>query len=306
MSDCRQYQELLEDFLAGEIVASDLADLRGHCDRCRECAELLELHEGLLAMGEEIPEPDQDDLDDVREAVLERVSPRTSFRMDLGRLWRAHPVAAGFSVAAALACAVFLGRWSPVVQTDGEDQLLAVINQQAARQSGLEDYWNAPLSFANVTVRPQADGQLALSFDVSRHLDVQAAADSPLAREVLMHAILEPSSLGSRFGAMDVTPQIMDRQLEEAVAFTMHNDPSLTVRLNALAALARYPYDGRIQDAMLQTLKQDSEVQMRLLALEHLTRQHVGQETIRNTVYEAGLASDVAVLQHLSAISEEF
>ncbi len=305
MSDCRQYQEILEDFLAGEIAANDLADLQNHCDRCRECADLLEIHESLLAVSEEIPEPDLDELDDVREAILERAVPRASFRVDLDRLWRGHPLATSLSIAAALACVVLLGRWSPVSQVVDDDLMLAAIDQQATRQAGLSDYWDAPLSFANVSVRPQADGRLAFSFDVSRHIDVQTAADSPLAREVLLHAILEPSSPGSRFGALDITPQITDRRLADAVAYTMHNDPSLTVRLNALAALARYPYDGRVQDALLQTLKQDPEVQMRLLALEHLTRQHVGQETIRNAVNEAGLASDAAVLEHLSTLSAE-
>ena len=114
-----------------------------------------------------------------------------------------------------------------------------------AQQTGLDSYWDSQFTFANVSVRPQGQGQLALSFDACRHVDLQVAQDSPLAREVLLHAIMEPSSLGSRLQAMEVTPAISDGRLKDALIFTMLNDQNAAVRLNALSVLARYPYDQK-------------------------------------------------------------
>lgn len=314
MSQCRPYQSLLEDLLAGTISAADHDTLRAHCSDCPECADMLDLHERLLTLGAEIPAPDQDTLDDRRERILEQTMAhrRTTgsslpeqphFWSDLSHLWQRHPAAATLATAAILLVVVFAGRWSVQPQSFDDDLLLQAVQHQAAQQAGLANYWDAPFSFTNVSVRQRPMGQLALSFDVSRHIDLQTHQNSEMAKEVLLHAILEPSSLGSRMGAMEVSAQINDRRLQDALVLTMHRDPSLTVRLNALSSLAQYPYDGRVQEALLTTLSNDQEVQMRLLALDQLGHQHVGQETIRSALGEEALRSDPAILQRVSAMN---
>jgi len=314
MNQCHPYQSLLEDLLAGTITAADGDALQAHCSECNECAEILDLHERLLALGAEIPAPDQDTLDDRRERILEQTMAhrraagpaapeRPRFWSDLAQLWQQHPAAAMLATAAVLLVVVFAGRWSVKPSSFDDDLLLQAVQHQAAQQAGLAEYWDAPFSFTNVSVRQRPTGQLALSFDVSRHIDLQTHQNSALAKEVLLHAILEPSSLGSRMGAMDVSAQIEDRRLQDALVLTMHHDPSLTVRLNALSSLARYPYDGQVQDALLTTLSNDQEVQMRLLALDQLGRQHVGLETIRSALGEEALRSDPAILQRVSAMN---
>ncbi|MBU8872012.1 MAG: zf-HC2 domain-containing protein [Gemmatimonadales bacterium] len=303
MSNCRRYQELVEDFLAEEISTEDRADLEEHCAGCAECAGLLELHAGLLALGDEITMPDRHELRDMRKTVLAATTePRSGFLIDLGKLWRSHPLPTGLATAAVLICMVFLGRWNP---QDGslEDELLRQsIQRSAAQQTGLDYYLDTPFSFANVTVRPQGQGQLALSFDASRHVDMQVAQDSPLAREVLLQAILEPSSMGSRLRAMEVTPQLQDGRLKEALITTMLTDSDPTVRINAMAVLARYPYDQQNQDALLQTLGRDQDVQMRLMAMEELARRNVGMEIIREAVGPEDPNGTMAIL-HQASIS---
>ena len=49
-------------------------------------------------------------------------------------------------------------------------------------------------TLANVAVRPRSDGMLSMSFDVCRHVDTETDRQSPLAREVLLHAILEKNA----------------------------------------------------------------------------------------------------------------
>ena len=305
MSQCHRYQELIESCLAEEISTRDQADLDEHCTACPECANLLELHRDLLVLDDEITMPDKHEFRDMREAVLAStessgVDAPGGFLIDLRRLWQSHPIPSGLATAAVLVCAVFLGR---AIQQDRslEDQLLQQSTQwTTAQQAGLDSYWDAPYSFTNVSVRDRGQGQLALSFDASRHVDLQVAQDSPLAREVLLHAILDPSSMGSRLRAMEATPAIGDSRLKEALIVTMLNDPDATVRLNAIGVLARYPYDKQSQDALLQTLGHDEDVQMRLTALEELARRNVGPEMIREAIGEDAPQGTKAILREAS------
>jgi hypothetical protein len=225
-----------------------------------------------------------------------RAGRRAGFLADLGRLWRAHPVPSGLATAAVLVAAVLLGRLNTPAD-DFDRALLQAVDRPVAQAASLESYWDTPYAFANVTVRPEGQGQLALSFDVCRHVDLQVAQDSPLAREVLLHAILEPSTMGSQLRAMEVSPQMRDSRLKQALILTMHNDPDATVRLNALDVIVRYPYDQQIENALLETLKNDEDVQMRLTAMEELARRDVGLDTIRNAVGDEKTEAARAILR---------
>jgi hypothetical protein len=310
MSICRGYQEMIEDYLAENIPPGDRAELAEHCAICSQCAGVLEMHQNLAALGAKIPLPEKSELRDMREAVLaatgerqgstERSGRQNGFLTDLGYLWRAYPLANGLATAAVLVCAVFLGRWNPQDNSFEADLLRQSSEWSATRQASLDDYWDSPFSFANVSVRPRGQGQLALSFDASRHVDLQVAQDSPLAREVLLHAIMAPSSFGSRLQAMEVAPQLRDELLKEALVTTMLNDPDPTVRINALAVLAQYPFDQRSEAAFIQTLRQDQDVQMRLTVLEELVRRNVNQEIIRDAVGQNDPDGTMAYLHQAS------
>jgi hypothetical protein len=198
--------------------------------------------------------------------------------------------------------ALLAGRWS-VSQPDFDDEvLMREINQQATRQAGLIDYWDSPYSYSNVSARPTGDGNLDLSFNVSRHVRLETPMDSPIAKEVLLHAILESGAIGSQMKAMALTEEILDPGLREALVFTLHKDPNLAVRLEAMAILGRYPYDKTIQDALLTTLRNDGEVQMRLLALEYLAGKQVNMETLRRTIEAPKMDSDPAVLLYATEL----
>lgn len=315
MSGCRFYQEMMERLLAGELSRRDTTALQDHGQTCQDCAGLLALHKDLLDLGEDRPEPNQADLMNMREQVLRQTvgqettahqTSGSSFLRDLQGLWRSHPLTAVLSTAAVLVCAVFIGHKMTPAPTLDQSRLVQEITQQSAMAASLEDYWDAPYSFTNVAVRPRQNGQVALSFDVCRHVDIQQDRSSPLVTEVLLNAILEPSSMGSQFRAMDLTSDIMDERLKQALILTLHNDPDPTVRLNALEALAQHPYGETVQSAFLQVLGQDQDVQMRLTAIEHLSHRQVDLQTIRSAVGEAGFASDDVVLQKAVSLTKAF
>ena len=327
MSDCRIYKDLIERLIADEIVDDDRAALQKHCEQCGECAELMDMHMYLHAAGRDIPEASRGELRKVREGVMARITRDSSvhsgeksdsrfrdrgissgrnFRRDASALWRRYPVAALAATLLVALGAAAAGRWSNPPAVFDEALLMKAVNKQAAREAGLDEYWDSPFSYSNVAVRSISGGEIDLSFDVNRHVDLRTPQSSPLAREVLLHAILEPSSLGSRFVAMELSPGISDGRLKDAMILTLHNDPSLPVRLSALAALTRYPYDAAIQEALLKTLSSDPEVQIRLLALEYLASREVGAETIRGAVGDGGDPADRAVLQQVSLRGVEF
>ncbi len=295
MSECH-HDELITAFVEGD------PDAEAVHQQCPDCQQLLELHAALENLGERLPEPSEAELRAMRKGVLaqirraEKPAQRGSFWSDLATLLRAHPVAAAVPLAVGLfVAALLLGRWTA---PSLDDRLLLEIRQQAALKQGLDEYWDAPFSYTNVALRPQANRNLALSFDACRHIELETPVDSPVASDVLLQAILEPSTLGTRMKAMQMTPQIMDGRLKDALIITMHSDPDLAVKLEALSVLNRYPYDATIQKALLTTLQKDEAVQMRLLALDYLADQRVDPETIRQTITETELEGDVAVMRH--------
>jgi hypothetical protein len=313
MKECKDYREMIQSYIAGEISPSDLDSLYHHCRTCPDCGQLWEVHSNLAAAGEELPDPPEDGLMAMRTNVLAEISRDERARderagagrtrwWDLGALLRARPVAALPMAAALVVVSIFAGRWSASTPETGDSVILREISQQASRQAGLIDYWDTPLSYSNVDARPVEGGNLDLSFNVSRHVRFVTPMDSPVAREVLMHAILEPAAVGARMKAIALAPKVMDPNIREALIFTMHNDPNLAVRMEAMSVMSKSPYDTVIQKAFLATLREDQEVQMRLQALEYLAEKQVNMNTIRRTIEEPELESDTAVLQYATEL----
>jgi hypothetical protein len=311
MKDCQDFQERIQSYIEGEIAPSEFDSLRRHALECPDCRQLMDVHIGLLRAGDAIPEPDAAGLEGMQRGVWQRISgegrrrPRRGFLRELGMLLGAHPAPAMAAVLVLIVGAVFLGRWSIESEPFEDNMLLSQVNRQAQRQAGLEGYWDTPFTYSNVSARPVSGGDLDLSFDVSRRVKVVTSMDSPLAKDVLLHAIINPTAMGTQMKAMELTSRIGDPKLKEAIVFTLHNDPNLAVRIEAINVLASYPYDDTVRDALLKTLREDKEVQMRLLALEHLAGKHVNLDTLEKNIKEAHMESDPAVLQHAIELTKD-
>jgi hypothetical protein len=66
--------------------------------------------------------------------------------------------------------------------------------------------------------------------------------------------------------------------------------------MKALSVLAEYPYDLEIENALLETLRRDGSVKMRIEALEGLAERRVSPETLMRTIEEGRLETDPTVL----------
>ncbi|MBU1701635.1 MAG: hypothetical protein KJ970_05835 [Candidatus Eisenbacteria bacterium] len=97
---------------------------------------------------------------------------------------------------------------------------------------------------------------------------------------------------------MAVVPQLRDPRLEEALVYTLHNDPNQVVRLKAMTALEQQTFDSTVKDALLITLKNDPAVQLRLKALEALSSQAVEADAIWQAIRSSDQEGNPAVVQY--------
>jgi len=313
MSGCERFKDLTERYIAGEAGPADLESLREHSRSCADCRLLMETHEDLEHAADEAPEPSEAQFREMRAAVLRQGEVRAragtrrrevgaGFWRGLAPRWVARPVFAFVLALALLAGGFVVGRTSAPRSGFSEEALLTEINRQASLETGLEGYWDSPFLFSNVTAKKREEGYVALSFDVTHHVNLDTRMNSPLVKEVLLHAIISSSNIGSRFDAMKLAEESADPKLKEVLVFTLLNDPSLPVRLSALNVLRRHASDPAVQDALLTTIGQDPSVQMRFLALDCLTSQHVGPEKIKKAIGNSPDDAGIAVLERANEL----
>ncbi len=231
-------------------------------------------------------------------------------------------MAYGFATAAMLMVAVLAGRWSvtfeqslllnqvagqDILQGDGLlnnnvliSQLRRFASSQNTGQNLQEDYWNTPVTYTNVSFDTFVGNNLKLGFDVCKRVDMTAKPDSGIAKQVLLHAILNPTTLGGQLKAMQIAATTHDKRLVEALTLTMHNHPALPVRIEVLSILSRLPLTDVIEKAFLTTLREDSAVTMRLMALDYLSQyNNLRNGILLETIQQGSQNSAAALIQAL-------
>jgi hypothetical protein len=266
---------------------------------------MMELHRELTEVPGGFPQATEEEFTAMRAAVLRRVGAGVRKRK-VEPFWKrlisfptARPAYASAFAVALIALGFVLGRIGPEPARFDDNLLVGEVIHQASLGRGLEGYWESPFTYSNVDIHRRNDGEAILSFDVTRRVDVRTTLDSPLAREVIVYAMIDPSNMGSRLEAMTVAGRSMDENLKKALVFVLLNDPSMPVRLKSLDILSRHASDPVVQDALLVSLSRDPSVQVRLMALESLASRHVAPEAIRRAIGESPDQNDRAVL-HLA------
>ncbi len=309
MSACEEHRNRIEAYLSGTITPADLGELVAHAARCADCRAGLDLHRELARVAEDVPEPSEREFRAVRRAVLEAVGARRA-PLEVRGPWRrladrfaGAPLLRPLAFAAVLALAVLAGRWS-AAPARMDDVLLRELRSQAATETGLSGYWDAPFSLDNVSVRPRDDGSLELGFDASRHVELVADRNSPLAREALVHAIIDSRSLGMRLRALETSRGMADPRLGEALVFALRNDPEPAVRLQALSLLLGGTDAELARSELLRTLRDDPSVQLRLAALDALAERQIDPERLQQVILTVDSPGEQAILQQAMRKSE--
>ena len=209
-----------------------------------------------------------------------------------------------FAAAALLVLGIFLGSWFSQ-PSSVDDQLLKAITRQASIERSLEDSWDAPLFFSDVVVRDRSDTRVSLDFDVCRNVNLTTGLNSPVAGDILTHAILNSDSMGRRIRAMEIAALSTDERLTSALVVALQQDPDQTMRIAALHALARKGDNEQIKLALVGALRDDDSVQVRLLALEQLVGQSQGVDTLETIIRQGSETTNPAVFERARELETE-
>ena len=291
MDRCRDYETMIERMLADEIDAAERDRLLTHAERCHACREYVELHHRLLGSELAVELPTDEELADVRGAVLERIrSEREASGAGLGGLFRllwlrpAWAGAAALALLVTLAGGVWIGRQGGAALGDGSGDALAGI---LASPDAL---------YSNVSLRDAGDGTMTVDFDFTRHVELRRPREHPQVRELLVHSMLTEASLGGRLEAMSQAWNFRSPEVKQALIRTLLNDPDQVVRQRALETLTGYETDDDIEVAMIAVLRTERTVHLRLMALDLLAAANLAPERVEQMLGDLERREDRAVL----------
>lgn len=289
---CRSSQNDIDSLFAGEIGEGARLALMEHLSTCNECSDHFALVEEIAAQA--AAEPDDEDFLAMRRGVLQSIREERA-----ASWWRRLPLAAAISAAVAGAALLLALGWVGGRSSAGRlevarpasgnpDIVLARQMQREARANdALEDVENSPFRYANVRMKELEDGRVRLGFDVSRHLELTLPKNDPLVTEVLVQSMLDAGSVGTKLQAIDHAGNMLDPKIRGALLKAMLGDPNLGVRLQAQQRLLERPGDREIADALIAVLENEESVQMRLIAIDYLTRSRIDPDRLEKAV-EAG------------------
>jgi len=306
MDDCTRFFCEITDLRLGRLDDEIQADLFSHLANCRECREMMLFHEDLASAGSEFGEVDEEALAGMRGRVLDEIrsAGRAAPTVVRPAAFRIFSRPRLLAVAAALLLMIggfAAGRISDAPDRSGNALLVATLENSAQHNRRLRDVEDSSNIISNVAVRSVGEGRVALSFDIARHLEIERPLSDPVVNEVLAHAILDRSSMGSRLNAVSMAAGAKNGKVEEALTFSMLNDPDLPVRMRALEILAEQPIGVAVENGLMQVLRHDESMQMRLLAIEVLANGSSDGQRVLEDFLETDEAVEPAIAERLAS-----
>ncbi|MDH3744843.1 MAG: hypothetical protein OES47_07060 [Acidobacteriota bacterium] len=286
MPECVDSQKLIERLLE----TNEIGDLEGHVAGCPVCSELYEVHRQLAGVDLKSVEPADADLLELRRGVLRKVRNEPARERGWGPIsaFFARPAFAAALAAVLLVVGFFVGVGGPRgMQSPSapKETLTEGIELAASQSHRLAESENSPYLYSNVQVKELDSDTIALSFDVSTHLDLIRQKDDPLVTEVLVQSLVNRSPLDTRLEAISLAPSL-EPKVQDALIAALLEDDNLAVRLKALDRLAADPSEPQVRAAFLDVLKREESVQLRLLAIDNLTAGQVPPEALTAALAE--------------------
>ncbi len=299
MANCRRYRAAIQELTSGTLADRQENELLTHLDTCAACRQLYELHEELSDPELFAPRPPAAALAEVRRGVLRTLRTEGPEHRATPSIWQLFTRRPGWVLATWVAMALgsaLLGRLSAPASPTGEQALLAQLQQAAISHHQLSDVEGSRYLFSDVTWRDLSDEQVALSFDVSTHLELNLDKDDPLTTELLVQSLVNPVPLGGRLKAISRARNLQDPRVRQALIRAMLHDPDLAVRLEAQAQLAAHPAKPEVDEAFIAVLAHEASVQMRLLAVDFLAARHVSPDVLSRALAANASPGTSAVL----------
>lgn len=288
--------------------------LREHLQHCPECAQMQALLERLRRTDLH-PEPSDADFLALRRSVLRDIRCRQPNPLGWLKRWAALSRRPSFALSSAglLAVLGFLAgrsfgiqppRAAAPSQAASENELVRQIRLAAHQDQGRQEAERAAYRYENVWMEDRADGQVALRFDATCQVAVSLPKNDPLVSDVLAQALASASPAGAKLRAIDCAGATLDAPVRRGLIQVMLSDTNLGVRLKAQSKLMEQDGYPEIQAAMLRVLQNEESVQMRLVAIDHLTRHRISPDALRQALAPAE-RRDAVHLKAMTYLNEQ-
>ncbi len=301
MPENKKIKKLFEKLIAGGLSDAEYQELKDLTIDIPEYRDILETHHMLEKAASPFEEPATAQFTEMRQAVMRSVrnmemNTRDNWLGNFSDWVRNFVTRPELAVAAiTLLLGFFLGRIAPVDQEGISSGLMQQVSLLAKENTTFSDSKNAPYRYSNIEFKEINGGEVALSFDVSTHLEMVRKKNDPLVREVIAQSLLNPTNLGSELKTISFTENMFDTKIKEALIFSMHNAPIQAVRQNAMDNLTKYHNDEDIKNAFLTVLKDEKSVKMRLTALDYLDESNINPDKLRDLVESEEMKKSPAV-----------
>lgn len=296
MNDCKQFEDGLASLIGGSSNTTERSEVMRHVGACEDCAELFAVHAELEDL--DLPAAADGDFLAMRRDVLRSIRGESAAKPGWWRNLLVRPLEPSAIVLLALAAigaGFFLGRLPSADRVfeqarrddarlaNGTQAIAGQLEFAALRNRRLEQSADSPYTFSDLQVREMDGGRVALSFDVSTHLELVRDKSDPLVAEILVQSLVNPSPVGTRLEAIALV-RSMEPKVRDALIVVMLEDESLPVRMAALEKLASQPVDSATEAALLEVLESEESVQMRLDAIDLLAAERVAPERVESAV----------------------
>jgi hypothetical protein len=257
--ECRELTEFTVSRLLGDVNEENRREMDAHLSGCSACREeLAKIEAAWETLGRD---PDLQVSSDFRRRSLDLLEEEMVRRRVREFRPRRRWVAVAAQAAAILVAAAI--GWA--------------LRRPASPAPAANPTQEGTLS--NVTYRqPDADGKVAVSFDVTRHKTVLGRPEDPAVATLLAYLVSQGTRtagekseaielVSSQYGAgsKPVSPEIV-----RALTTTLRHDQNPGVRKKAADALAAFPIVPEIRSAFLEALASDSNPAVRLVAVDAL------------------------------------
>ena len=271
MKSCKEVKPLLEKYISGEITEKEKYILDEHTAHCADCREIVILHNRFIEGELPLPESDIKFFKKMRRKVIHEIGYKNEsvvkkFSSLIERFFTKPAIAVSFALLMFVS-----GIFIPRLWQNEQQVILGQIKQVAYTNKSFEDVENSPYIFQNVKFKALDGNHIALSFDLLTHIDIVRSKDDPIVKEALAQSLLTSKGVGGRLKAISFSDQVISPKIKEGLIYTMLNDENIAVRLKTIESLRPYKKDKDVQKALLQVLKNEKSVPMRLLAVELLT-----------------------------------
>lgn len=301
MSSEKEIKQLIEKLQTGELSSEGQNRLDELLNKHPEYKDLIQTHHLIAGLKTPLHDPEPAAFSKMRADVMREIRQKEEevpgWPETFINKFKSYVTRPEMAIAALTLIIGFLfGRALPPDKDSFTSNIMGQISVFARDNKKLEDIRKSPYTYSNISFKEVDQEKVALSFDVTTHLDMTAKKDDPLVRDVIAQSLLNPSNIGSELKAISFTQGTIDRKIKEALIFSMKSTPILAVRLKAMNSLSQYNNDREIEEAFMDVLTDEESVRMRLLAIDYLTNNNLAPETLKKVLAQSEVPTSPAVL----------